>query len=330
MSYILDALQRAETERAGTRVEGATELLKRAERDAAIQRRSGRAGRPAATSVPPTPSQRLIVESPEEHPADVAVAAPAQEPAEGIDNPVPGLTDGFGTLGSSLPLESHLVAITGKETPAAEAFRLLGVRLRNLRRERPLQKLLITSTVPSEGKSMISVNLASTLASESHKPVLLLEGDVRRPTLLQLFKVPPTTGLCDWLQGKCDFSECIWRLQGTGFYILPSGSMPEDPLNLIQSPRLHELMDQLAERFHWIVIDSPPVLPLADTSVWARAADGILLVTRHNVTRRQYLQRGLQALDSEKLIGAVMNSAAINTDSYYYYGHTPSKNHDED
>jgi capsular exopolysaccharide synthesis family protein len=321
MSYIFDALQRAENERAGTRVQGAAELLQRAEREAAAQRRSARASRlaPKPPRAPLPPDQGLILEQPEE----AAALIPAHVPVVDAGAQDSSLQDAFGTLEAALPLESRLVCLTDKESPAAEAFRLLGVRLRHMRRERTLQKLLITSTVPEEGKSMIAANLAATLAAGTQQPVLLLEGDVRRPSLLPLFKVPATTGLCDWLQDRCDLSACIWHLRGANFFILPSGSMTENPLSLIQSARLQELLDQLAGWFHWIVIDSPPVLPLADTSVWARAADGILLVARRGVTRRRHLLRGIEALDQKKIIGAVMNSSATTAD-HDYYSYRPS------
>src|SRR2546428_10861317 len=89
-------------------------------------------------------------------------------------------------------------------------------------------------------------------------------------------------------------------------------------MELMQSGRLGELMEQLTDWFDWIIIDSPPVLPLADTSVWARLADGILLVTREGTTKKRLLQRGLQVLEQSKLLGAVLNSSS-NTDHSNYY-----------
>lgn len=320
MSHIFDALQRAETERGRTRVRGATELLQRAEREAATERHTGRSGRGAtAVRVMPPPTQEMILEVQDDFAADAA----GQD--GNAEDSVSRVLEGFGVLEAEFPLESRLVCLTDRDSAAAEAFRLLGVRLRDLRRNRPLQKLLITSTVPAEGKSTVAANLATTLALGTQQPVLLLEGDVRRPTLLNLFRLPESTGLCDWLHGDCKLKECIWRLKDSGIWILPAGSAPDDPLALMQSARLTELLEQLAGWFEWIVIDSPPVLPLADTSVWTRVADGILLVARRGITRRKQLQRGVEALDARKLIGAVMNSATGTSDrDYYYYGRKPA------
>ena len=108
----------------------------------------------------------------------------------------------------------------------------------------------------------------------------------------------------------------------SGLWVLPAGSAPENPLELMQSGKLSPLMEQLTAWFDWIVIDSPPVLPLADTSIWARLADGILLVTRKSITEKQQLQRGLEALERSKLLGALVNGStdAAHSDYYQRYG----------
>jgi capsular exopolysaccharide synthesis family protein len=321
MSRIFDALLRAEAERDGTDgsvPSAATELLERAERHATAQRHSE----------PQVGGLRVM---------EYAETDPLFAP----DDPLPGMTaddvsaknkgllpeekdeifSEFQTAAFSLPEESRLVSLTEKESPAAEAFRLLGVRLRNLRKQRPLQKILITSTVPQEGKSMTAANLACTLASGTSQKVLLLEGDVRRPALTALFKMTGRSGICDWLEGERSIVSSIYRLEGSGFWILPAGRVPDNPLGLIQSSKLPALLEQLTSWFDWIVIDSPPVLPMADTSIWARFADGILLVARHGITQKRQLQRGVEALDAKKLIGAVMNSTTNLFDrDYYYYG----------
>ncbi len=230
----------------------------------------------------------------------------------------------FQTMYASPPPNSKLICLTAKESLGAEKFRFLGVRLRQLHQSRPLKKVLVTSTLPEEGKSMVCANLAATLARKESQKILLLEGDLRRPTLphqLGLGKIP---GLSEWLQGEfCPITN-IYRLEGCGFWFLPAGIPPVNPLELMQSGRLSGLMDQLEIWFDWIVIDSPPVLPLADTSVWARLADGVLLVTREGTTEKQQLQRGLQALEPAKLLGAVVNYATDTSHENYYQRYGPA------
>ena len=229
----------------------------------------------------------------------------------------------FQTLPVSLPPESKLVCLTAPESFGAEKFRFLGVRLRQLQHSRPIKKLLITSTIPEEGKSTVSANLATILARRQQPKILLLEGDLRRPSLGKQFGLGRIPGLSEWLQGEPRPIKHIYRLEGPNLWFLPAGRPPENPLELMQSGRLSELLNQLSTWFDWIIIDSPPILPLADTSVWARLADGILLVTREGITKRRMLQRGLQALEQSKLLGAVVNSSANTDHSNYYQRYGP-------
>lgn len=288
MSHIFDALQRSETERAGTEMSltepstfaVATELLQVAERK--------RRGTSAAN-----------VDS-EDHSNSF---------------------EQFPSLPVSILPQSRLVSVGEEESLGAEKFRFLAVRLRQLRQSRPLKKVLITSTIPQEGKSTVAANLACTLARRKQHKTLLLEGDLRRPTVAQKFGMGRVPGLSEWLRGETA-SMNIYRLDALGLWVLPAGSAPENPLELMQSGKLLPLMEQLTAWFDWIVIDSPPVLPLADTSMWARLADGILLVTRKNITEKQQLQRGLEALEPAKLLGALVNGStdAAHSDYYQRYG----------
>ena len=124
-------------------------------------------------------------------------------------------------------------------------------------------------------------------------------------------------GLCEWLSGKTENIN-IYRLESLGLWILPAGSAPQNPLELMQSGKLPSLMEQLESWFDWIVIDSPPVLPLADASIWSRLSDGILLVTRKGITEKQQLQRGIEAIERSKLLGALVNSSSNVAHSDYY------------
>jgi capsular exopolysaccharide synthesis family protein len=170
---------------------------------------------------------------------------------------------------------------------------------------------------------MVATNVACALARRTQQETLLIDGDLRRPTVNRLFGLGKRSGLSDWLQGNCDASGSIYHLEEAGLFVLPAGNIAPNPLELLQAGRLSVLMEQLASWFEWIVIDSPPVLPLADTSIWMRIADGILLVTRQGQTQKDQLKRGVEAIDQKKLLGAVLNSAAT-TGRNYYYGHYAS------
>lgn len=319
MSHLFDALQRSEKERAepGTIAPSEPiELLRVAERRVASKW--------DATALVEQPTiaedaERLTsFEIEKEQPAARVKEAPTTSEL----SPAVGNVDVFGlfqTLQVSPTPQNRLVCLTDSDSPAAEAFRLLGVRLRHLRQQRPLKNVLITSSIPQEGKSMVSANLACTLALRTQQKVLLVEGDLRRPTFSQMFGIGKHPGLCECLQGEHTLVTSIYRLDGAGFWLLPAGSDPSNALELLQSGRLSPLMSQLAEWFEWIIIDSPPVLPLGDTSVWMRSADGVLLVTRQETTGKRGLKRAIEAIESRKLIGAVSNCSTNSNDSDYYY-----------
>jgi len=317
MSHIFDGLQRSENERPESDLaplSGATELLKRAERRAISKWE--------ATIL----SEQPVATKGADHtlfcPLDVSPVATAPEAPATTEPLLTECFDPFSQFQSlkvSLAPQSRLICLTDNGSPAAEAFRLLGVRLRHLRRDRPLKKVLITSTIPQEGKSMVAANLACTLALRTHQKILLLEGDLRRPSLSQRFGLGRNTGLCECLQDGRSLTMGIYHLETPDLWILPAGSAPSNALELLQSGRLSALMDKLTAWFDWIIIDSPPVLPLADTSVWMRLADGILLVTRQGITEKRKLQRGLEALEPKKLIGALVNGSENAADSDYYY-----------
>jgi capsular exopolysaccharide synthesis family protein len=156
---------------------------------------------------------------------------------------------------------------------------------------------------------MVSANLAISLAQRKPQKVLLLEGDLRRPALSARFGLGKISGLSEWLEGSQDAAGSIYHLEEAGFWLLPAGNPPGNPLELLQSGRLVEIMDQLTDWFDWILIDSPPVSPLADTNIWMRSADSILMVAREGMTQKRQLQRGLQELEQSKLLGVVLNSS---------------------
>src|ERR1700733_1977475 len=315
MSHIFDALQRLEAERSGTAgspLPAITELLERAERSAASRSNAAQElERLAAANslerereyLPGKPASVQEVEL-------LPEAIPTGEEAEILHE--------CRTLHLSLTPQNRLVTVSDSDSPAAEAFRLLSVRLRHLRRDRNVKKLLITSTIPQEGKSTVSANLACALAASTRRKVLLLEGDVRRPSLSKVLGLASYPGLCEWLQGGRSLTSSIYRLEPGGIWLLPAGDGPANPLELLESAKLLALMEELGALFDWVIIDSPPVLPLADTSVWTRLADGILLVTRQGITQKRHLQRGLEGLESKKVIGAVLNSSKNSSDNQYY------------
>ena len=317
MSQIFDALQRAQAEQSGVETDPlhATDVLRRAERLAATK----------------WESQSLLGEKNGLEIEDLGAGLALGDDASSNNDHSPSFAEPaksderlrilsqFRSLPFAVSPESRLVSVLAEDTPAAEAFRLMGVRLRDIGRTRPLKRILITSTIPQEGKTTIAANLALTLTRATNQKVLLLEGDVRRPALSEMLGLKGNPGVCEWLRGEEKLVNCIYQIDGAGIWVMPAGSSPQNPLEVLQSVKLNALMAQLTEWFDTVVIDSPPVLPLADTSVWMRLADGIVLVARQGITEKKQLKKGLEAIDPQKMIGALLNCSQSSAHSHYYY-----------
>jgi capsular exopolysaccharide synthesis family protein len=320
MSHIFDALQRVDDERCGQTTSSrisATELLRRAERQTLAQRNSESR---VATIVETAPAR----EDAEQWLAGSSVGDTSRRESDQKRR----LPAEIQTLHLPQPFHFGLVTLSDEARPAAEAFRLLCVRLRHLRKNRPLSRLLVSSTSPEEGKSFIAANLACTLAASPQERVLLLEGDLRRPTQGEFFRLEAMPGLCEFFSGNRNLQDSIYHLKEAGIWFLPAGLAPANSPDLIQYSRLAEMTAQLSHWFDWIIIDSPPILPLADTSIWEKPADGLLLVARQGVTAKRKLKRGIEAIDRSKLIGTILNSSTRSTDEDYYYYKRPSGSSD--
>jgi capsular exopolysaccharide synthesis family protein len=217
--------------------------------------------------------------------------------------------------------ESRVVTLTEANSLGAEKFRLLRTRLRNLRESRQLRRLVVTSAVPNDGKTMVAMNLAICLAKHTDEKILLLEGDLRKPMVGEHLGIKSLPGLGEWASDNEAITKFIYRFDDLQLWILPAGSAPENAVNILQSSRFLDLYKQLNTNFDWIIIDAPPLLPMADVSFWSRQADGLLLVVREGATPKNILQKGLETLDNPRVVGVVLNDAQEVESSYYshYY-----------
>jgi len=259
--------------------------------------------------------------------SSTSAAPPVEQPTSGIS------WDQIKSLLPAVREESRVVTLTESNSLGAEKFRLLRTRLRNLRERYQLQKLVVTSAVPNEGKTLVAMNLAVCLAKHTDEKILLLEGDLRKPMLGEHLGIKALPGVGQWWASADEpFSKFIYRFDDVQLWILPAGSAPEDPVNILQSSRFLELYKHLSTCFDWIIIDAPPLLPMADVSFWSRQADGLLLVVREGTTPKTILQKGLDTLDNPKVIGVVLNDAHQVESSYYhryYYHHNKGKTRPE-
>jgi tyrosine-protein kinase Etk/Wzc len=239
-----------------------------------------------------------------------------------IGVPVLGLIPYDGALHAPNGKRSSVTIITkkGMDAPAAEAFRSLRTNVTFVGAERPLQLLSVTSPGPSEGKSTTAANLAVALAQGGQR-TLLIDGDLRRPLIHRAFGIVQEPGLTDILVGRTPWREAIRPEVLTGLDILPGGAIPPNPSELLGSTSMHTLIGTLRRDYHYIVIDTPPTLPVTDACVVASTADAAILVLRSGETEETAAQRAVEQLRrvNARIAGAVLNGVSSRRDHYYSY-----------
>lgn len=288
----------------------------------ALQRSQGEAPTPRAAtpdqSVPPealasvmeSGASQASPESAAAHAAAAAVQAPADwlsVPADRVLRPQP-------------TPEQRVVTISDHSGAGAEMFRVLATRLAHMKDKRPLAKLLVSSAVVDEGKSVVAVNLAIALSQRPGERVLLMEADLRRPTASTLLSSTPTVGITEWHAGQLPIQNALYRVGNMPLWFLSAGKGVEEPLPILESLEFANMVEAVSAHFDWVVLDSTPMLPMADSASLARLCDGVLVVVREGHTRRKLLNKALESIDRKKLVGMVFNEAASQQSNYDHFG----------
>jgi capsular exopolysaccharide synthesis family protein len=213
-------------------------------------------------------------------------------------------------------------ALRYPEGPVAEAYRVVRTNLLFSSVAEGGRALIVTSSNPGEGKTTTTANLATSLAANGAK-VLVVDGDLRRPTLHQHFAISKTPGLSDVIVGKRQISEAIVAVRGKALHVLPCGYIPPNPAELLGSNVMREIIRALKTRYDWVLIDTPPVLAMADTPVLCPFVDGIILVVASEGSTRPAIQRAVDQLAGVggTVTGAVLNKVDLKRNSYYYSQH---------
>jgi capsular exopolysaccharide synthesis family protein len=212
-------------------------------------------------------------------------------------------------LGNGMPAEFN------------EAFKGVRTNILFSSAEEGPKSILITSTGPGEGKSVVSANVAMSLALAGQR-VLLIDADMRRPKSHEFFGISQEPGLSNVIVGDSKASETVKRSFAPNLWILPAGKIPPNPAELLGSKRFKEFTNSLADHFEWIVIDSPPVMAVTDASVLAHSVTGVIFVVASDMTSKGAARAALEQLDSAKAkyIGAILNRVDVRRNAYYY-GH---------
>ena len=214
----------------------------------------------------------------------------------------------------------------GQNTPLAEAFHELRTSVLLSTAKHPPRTLLVTSAKGGEGKTTVAANLAVSLAQLGEK-VLLIDADLRRPSLHKFFGVANTSGLVNFLTGSPDWRSLLSQAAPIGLFVLPSGPVPPNPADLLSSEYMPLLIREATKEYKFVVLDSPPLLNLADSRVLATLVDGVILVVGGGITPRELVHRAYaSAVDAgSHVLGATINFADAKSD-YYSYGYHQENN----
>jgi len=216
-----------------------------------------------------------------------------------------------------------LVSLTDPHSPIAEEYRKLKSVMVKLTRQDVFQNtILITSSVPGEGKSLTALNLAISLAQEYDHTVLLVDADLRRPSIHRYLGIAPEKGLAECLQDECDVADALINTGIGRLVLLPAGGGVPNPVELFSSQRMERLFFDLKHRYpdRYVIIDSPPVLPFAEVQTLSHLADAVLFVVKERLAPLETVKEGLAAMKGCNLLGMVYNDAELEpSDSRYSY-----------
>jgi len=207
--------------------------------------------------------------------------------------------------------DPEIVMLSRSRSLAAEKFRRLKTTLANEEDGGP-QVIVVTSTAPSEGKSLVSMNLALAFAADSSDEVLLVDADLRRPSIENWVSPPPKLGLAEVLEGRTELEHALLELKNSSLKILPAGTPPRDPVVLLSSATAKDLVSSLRKSFKRIIIDTPPVVPFTDADAIGVHSDGLIMIARARKTKSGLFQQAIQSLTSTRVLGVVLNDATFN------------------
>ena len=263
---------------------------------------------PAPDHSPPAGIKKLNVAEPEFH---------ANIPAGSSDEPR-----------DTSAWDEKLVAFSDSSSSITESFRHLRTKILHPPSGRPLRKVLITSAIPGEGKSLICANLGISVAQGLEQHALLVDCDLRRSSLARLFAVHEQQGLVNYLLDGVDLGTLINKTGLRKLSLIPSGPKPVNPAELLDSQKVSRMFEELSSRYddRFIFIDTPPLQAASETLVLAKQVDGIILVVRWGSSGRDQVRQMVDNLDRDKIIGVVFNGFESNVLStklsgYESYGH---------
>ncbi len=211
------------------------------------------------------------------------------------------------------------IAILRPESYISEQFRMLRGRIDSLAAQRPIRTVGMTSANPGEGKSTAAVNLAVVESLGVGQRILLVDCDMRRPTVHRSLGLSPDAGLAEVLLNRASLEQAVTRAEGTNLDALVVRAQPDNPSELLASERMKTLLEEMVASYDRIILDTPATLGLPDSKIVSEICDGIVVVVRADITPREEVGAVLDILDRRKVLGMILNGADISRESYGYY-----------
>ncbi len=218
-------------------------------------------------------------------------------------------------------VEPRLVTITHPHSSYCEEYRSLRTHILHKSQRQKLQSIVVASVNASEGKSVTALNFSWLLAQTDGIKALIIDADLRMPSLTDYLGIETDRGLSDMLVGNARLNDSIIKLQPSGLHLLPGGQARSDIAELLSGPRFKQILDEAREIFDFIIIDAPPLGIFTDAAVLTNHADGAMLVVRANKTRYSLVDRALENIPRDRMLGVVLNqSEDVLNESHYNYG----------
>jgi capsular exopolysaccharide synthesis family protein len=221
------------------------------------------------------------------------------------------------------PSDRHVVAMDDRHSVSAEQYRVLAARLEGLWKQPDFQKIAVTSALPGEGKTVTSINVGYTLAKDFGRRVLLIDGDLKRPSLWRYMGSKPSAGLSDVLANQQSPEAVVRSLGHEQLAVIEAGLTPMNPTRVWKSNAMKQLLAHFEQHYDYLILDTPPVLTVVDATLIADVVDGVIVVVRSGATPKSALQKALGLLPRPKLVGTVLNGATVPRSDYYYHVRQP-------
>jgi capsular exopolysaccharide synthesis family protein len=219
----------------------------------------------------------------------------------------------------SFKLKKPLFSMEDGYPIVAEQYRILSTKLEQISHKQSIKTFAVTSSVLGEGKSTTSLNLSYILAKEFRKKVILVECDLRAPSITpQCLDIEMESNLVNVIRGKIGLKRAISRFEDSNLYLLPAGGRISNPASILSDKRLQAIFNDLKTGFDYVIVDAPPILPLADINLLVKIVDGLLLVVKAGKTPKDIVSKAIDTISREQIVGVVLNSAETSIHKYYY------------